>query len=241
MARRKQQDPFSYTTNLNPATAVAANPNGGNLHGLDITDRDLPDFDSNVVAVHPYYCEACQQPFESAGALEEHVENIHTAAVVTEGHRITSAAAARTFMLAGNAYFTLRSAKTGTRFTYRVAAAKPPGEGQCRWCRSNPCRCPQAYFVSLLTGPENNADYQYMGLIKEGFFRRTRNARITEAAPGFKAFAWSFRQLVAGQLPAGLEFWHEGRCGRCGRRLTVPESIAAGIGPECAQYLGRAA
>jgi hypothetical protein len=32
--------------------------------------------------------------------------------------------------------------------------------------------------------------------------------------------------------------WHEGRCGRCGRKLTVPESIESGFGPECASILG---
>jgi len=32
-----------------------------------------------------------------------------------------------------------------------------------------------------------------------------------------------------------LEIWHEGRCGRCNRKLTVPASIALGIGPECGQ------
>jgi hypothetical protein len=31
-----------------------------------------------------------------------------------------------------------------------------------------------------------------------------------------------------------VEFWHEGKCCRCGRKLTVPASIASGIGPECA-------
>ena len=34
-----------------------------------------------------------------------------------------------------------------------------------------------------------------------------------------------------------LEVWHEGRCGRCNRALTVPESIASGIGPECAKHV----
>ena len=49
-----------------------------------------------------------------------------------------------------------------------------------------------------------------------------------------KAFAWFWRVLNgSGNFPAGFEFWHEGRCCRCGKRLTVPESIQGGIGPEC--------
>jgi hypothetical protein len=41
--------------------------------------------------------------------------------------------------------------------------------------------------------------------------------------------------MVQGKTPAevDLEVWHEGRCGACGRRLTVPESIERGLGPEC--------
>jgi hypothetical protein len=35
-----------------------------------------------------------------------------------------------------------------------------------------------------------------------------------------------------------LEIWHEGRCGRCGRKLTVPESIHNGYGPECIHLIG---
>jgi hypothetical protein len=35
----------------------------------------------------------------------------------------------------------------------------------------------------------------------------------------------------------GWKVHHEGRCGRCGRTLTVPESIESGIGPECAKKM----
>ncbi len=34
-------------------------------------------------------------------------------------------------------------------------------------------------------------------------------------------------------MPEQLEVWHEGCCGKCGRKLTDAESIARGIGPEC--------
>jgi hypothetical protein len=32
-----------------------------------------------------------------------------------------------------------------------------------------------------------------------------------------------------------FEVWHEGKCGKCGRALTVPSSILTGIGPECSK------
>jgi hypothetical protein len=54
-----------------------------------------------------------------------------------------------------------------------------------------------------------------------------------------KAFAWTWSHIVGEVLPnEQLEIWHEGRCARCNRRLTVPASIASGFGPECAGKAG---
>ena len=54
-----------------------------------------------------------------------------------------------------------------------------------------------------------------------------------------RGFAWFWRSLNSGRdFPAGFEFWHEGRCARCSRRLTVPESISSGFGPECIKLVG---
>lgn len=54
-----------------------------------------------------------------------------------------------------------------------------------------------------------------------------------------RGFAWFWRTLTNGRdFPAGFEFWHEGRCARCSRRLTVPESISSGFGPECIKLAG---
>jgi hypothetical protein len=56
------------------------------------------------------------------------------------------------------------------------------------------------------------------------FFHGKADAMVTIA------FGWAWRHPDSDKL----EVWHEGRCGRCGRRLTVPESIESGLGPECA-------
>jgi len=141
---------------------------------------------------------------------------------MSEGHKFSNAGDALQFMQAGNATVTLRSVKTGTRFTYRV---RESDDGK-------------VFFVGLLTGSDNNASYSYMGILRDGEFRTTAKSKITADAPSAKAFRWAYAKLGAGMLPADLEVWHEGRCGKCGRRLTVPESIAAGIGPECAGRLG---
>jgi hypothetical protein len=126
----------------------------------------------------------------------------------------------RQFVFAGNATFTLES-KSGVRFTYKVSTSKDGG----------------AFFVGLLRGPDNNSDYAYMGMVKPGEpFTFTRASRVTRDALSAKGAVWFFDALLLEKESAlpQFTFWHEGRCGRCGRRLTVPSSIASGIGPECA-------
>jgi hypothetical protein len=139
-----------------------------------------------------------------------------------DGHRMTSRDDVVSYMQAGNATFTLVSTRSGERFTYKVRESK---DGKL-------------FFVSLLTGSDNTSDYAYLGIIRDGKFSRTAKSRIGADAPSYKAFDWFWRKLEAVALPEGVEFWHEGRCGRCGRALTVPESIDNGIGPECARRVG---
>lgn len=132
----------------------------------------------------------------------------------------------REFVFAGNARLTLVSRKTGARFTYRVRAPKEPGA--------------VSHFVSVLTGPGNEIDYAYLGHFFQtsGAYVHGRKSSITEDAPSAKAWAYFGRKVLdEGRLPEQIEVWHEGRCGRCGRVLTVPESIERGIGPECAGKL----
>jgi hypothetical protein len=92
-----------------------------------------------------------------------------------------------------------------------------------------------------LTGPNNDADYSYMGMLSEfnGEVRLTRASRVTENAKSFKVINWAMRKVWAGSvLPEGYAIHHEGRCARCARTLTTPESIERGIGPECAEKMG---
>lgn len=140
--------------------------------------------------------------------------------------RLTNKEQVRNFVLGGKALFTLVSAKTGTRYTFKV--------------RANDDR--SAYFVSSLYGPDNESDYAYLGMLFDGGakFVVTKKSRFTVDSSQAKAFAYLWHQLPEGlfnfeELPEQLEFWHEGCCCRCGRTLTVPSSIAAGIGPECAR------
>src|SRR6516164_4235525 len=58
------------------------------------------------------------------------------------------------FMLAGKALVTVVSLKTGDRYTYKISKAP---DGGC-------------HFVGLLTGPNNEQDYKFFGIIKRGVF-----------------------------------------------------------------------
>jgi hypothetical protein len=130
-------------------------------------------------------------------------------------------------MLAGDARFTVVSAKSGTRFTYRVRAADQEGRRP-----GGP-----SHFVSVLTGANNETDYGYLGLVREGAFEHGRKSRISASAPSARVFAWFWRAAETGANLDQCEVHHEGRCGRCGRALTVPASIVSGFGPECIQYV----
>jgi hypothetical protein len=125
------------------------------------------------------------------------------------------------FIFAGRAVFTITSTKTGQSFTYRIA--RPAGD-----------RDEGPLFASVLTGPDNTADYTYTGVVERAGVRAqlvpTRASAINVNAPSWRALEW-FLQHVDSEA---VEFRHEGRCGRCGRALTVPSSIDSGLGPECA-------
>jgi hypothetical protein len=141
---------------------------------------------------------------------------------VTEGRQITSAADALRFAMAGNARLTLVSAKTGERFTYRVRQ-----------------RDGKPHFVSVMRGSDNAADYKFIGTVfADRGYVPSRRSSFDWQSPPQQAFGWFWRRLAAGRISPLLEVWHEGRCGRCGRALTVPSSIALGIGPECASAMG---
>lgn len=136
------------------------------------------------------------------------------------------------FILAGRAIFTLIG--TSNRFTYQVTRKDPdPGSRYTQ----------PTYFVGLLTGSNNESDYSYLGILDPvtGYVRLTKGSRMTPQAPAVKAIQWALPLIWArATMPPSFGIMHVGRCGRCGRTLTVPESIASGIGPDCAGKMGLA-
>jgi hypothetical protein len=139
------------------------------------------------------------------------------------------------FTLAGKAIITLTSQKTGTHFTYQIKQVKDQNTGNLK----------QAWFVSVLNGPDNHSDYCYIGMldargpmIGELAFRITRGSRAGADSPSVKGFVYFWEHIRQGHMPSQMDIQHEGHCGRCGRLLTHPESINNGIGPECIKKVG---
>jgi hypothetical protein len=143
---------------------------------------------------------------------------------VSIGARIAAGEQARDFILAGHARVTLVSQRTGMCFTYSVRVHDTDTG---------------IWFVSVLTGPGNTDDYAFLGTVfaqawgHPARYVPGRKSKVDRAAPSARAFAWAWGFVSRGTEPPECEVWHEGRCGRCGRVLTVPESIASGIGPKC--------
>lgn len=153
------------------------------------------------------------------------------------------------FMLGGNAVFTVLNTETGGRFTFKLRRAQPkPGAPTDNL----------PIFVKVLTGPDNGdqGSWTYIGAIfgaaplrhasgavrMDGKYVRTKSVKMRDDAPSMRAWKWLWSRVTGtgadGEpigFPSKVELWHEGRCARCGRSLTVPESIKSGFGPVCAE------
>lgn len=155
-----------------------------------------------------------------------------TEAIVAEKvAQLSEGAAIHQFCLAGKASFTIRSRRTDMRFTYRLNRSED---------RFQPDK--YVYFVNVLIGPDNENSYKLMGILKQHCNDRFDFVPVrgfSKDTPSVKAFRFFWDHLDTKQiLHEGLEFFHAGRCGRCGRTLTVPESVESGYGPECRGYMG---
>ena len=120
---------------------------------------------------------------------------------------MTDREAIANFLLAGRAVCTLRSQSTGHHYTYKVTLADKRDEAS-PW---------DNWFVANLTGA--NEDYTYIGMLGRNgtgrpFFKTTAKTQNPEGA-NVKGFDWFVRQLFGGDSIEQVEFFHEGRCGRC--------------------------
>jgi len=91
--------------------------------------------------------------------------------------------------------------------------------------------------LKMLVGPNNDADYQFVGGVNpDGSVWLTSrfkvDGRLADAVG--KLAMGSEDDLAQGRHAFALL---SGTCARCGRTLTVPSSLYAGLGPDCAGKL----
>lgn len=91
-------------------------------------------------------------------------------------------------------------------------------------------------IVSFLTGPDNENNFTgFAHLDENGGLHVWKKFREGNAVKKYEqALNILASQDIKGQGEAGLEYaMRSGRCYRCGRTLTVPASLHAGMGPVC--------
>lgn len=132
----------------------------------------------------------------------------------------TAATISTSFLTAGRAEFTVDNGK-GEHFTFKVLASK---------------RIPNRLNVYRVA-----VGRHYMGGLQRESLTYVVSNKGEFSNPSDivnKVFAFALR-IIAGKqsLPENYSIRHAGKCGRCGRKLTDPTSIASGIGPDCAEMM----
>jgi Family of unknown function (DUF6011) len=122
------------------------------------------------------------------------------------------------FLGTHNATITLVNPATGNHRTFRVSTVKKgPLQGK--------------RIVELLVGSNNEADYQGFGFVYEdGTIHTWRKYTGTV----FQKYGDLLDRPVYWQN-RGVQYMAEARCIKCSRKLTNPESLRTGVGPECAK------
>ena len=126
-------------------------------------------------------------------------------------------------VLTHNGRMTLHNPATGQHRTFQI-----------RTQREDAKFAPGKRVVALLTGPDNQTDYQPFAFVDDNGIYVWSSKRNDEKAGGSR---WSkFADML--MYPAkyqehGVEYLFETRCRKCNRPLTDPISIKLGIGPKC--------
>jgi len=130
--------------------------------------------------------------------------------------QLTEAKSALSFIFGGKATFTLRSLKTGDHITFKVTKAKDKGD---------------LFFIKARRNTDAEGGFNYLAYFSKNTLRTSKKSKPLGNA--LTALEWTLGNLMEGRLPSTLQVWHEGKCAKCGRALTDPDSLARGFGPEC--------
>ena len=121
-----------------------------------------------------------------------------------------------TFIHAGNSRFTVNNTETNNRYTFNIKQSDDKN----------------VWFIRLLTSPNR---YTYIGIINRSMEALvTKTSKFSQDSTPIQVMNWLLKHCRSQiPLPPQVNFYHEGKCGKCGRSLTTPESIESGYGPVC--------
>ena len=138
------------------------------------------------------------------------------------------------FVLAGRSIFTVELAddyrlkhNLKPHYTFRVDHKAANGKWK------------EAWFVKYLTGSDNTRDYSYVGTldVEHGKVWTSAKSKLQDNSLILKLLNRTLEVIwngdISPMIDKGFRLHHEGRCGKCARLLTTPESVERGIGPEC--------
>ncbi len=122
-----------------------------------------------------------------------------------------------------NGYYTIKSNATGEHRTFSIRTQASDAEF-----------APGMRVLALLTGPNNEEDYKAFAFVEDDGFHVWNSMRGEGLWEKYAEMLWSLT-LDAGFSPWAKNYtlMMEGRCVRCNRLLTMPESVSSGIGPVC--------
>lgn len=128
------------------------------------------------------------------------------------------------------ATFTVVNEATGNRITLRTRKPKLTDKDKAAGRDENTL----PVFVDVMDGCDNVSHFSFIGTLRGGRLALSAKAKA-KAADAKRAkviLDWTLAAAEREELRT-VRVLHEGCCGRCGRKLTVPESIDTGLGPEC--------
>lgn len=133
------------------------------------------------------------------------------------------------FLLAGKCEFTMVSGKTGISFSYKLSKKESKLE-----------TTDYIYFLNIM----ENKQSKYAGIIffdakdNKFVFRKGKKGQLDNSDVKIKSILYVLNNLFNENYGLNVKIYHIGRCGRCGKKLTTPESILTGLGPECSKLCG---
>lgn len=128
------------------------------------------------------------------------------------------------FLLGGKCECIIRNINTNNSFKFQIKSNTESSGGNM-------------YFVYTYVDGKS----VYAGFIggkkREYTYTQGKKGVLSENEIEIKALMYVLKN--AHKLPDNVEVLHVGKCSRCGRKLTNPDSINIGVGPECIKKINK--